>query len=135
MSGYNAMVKTNMSYFDTDGQMQPEYIRMSKGTLAGTGFVSYSSDASAHTVTLSWNPTPAGDALPNDKVYVALYHPANNQAPYYSFVEIADRSDAGTVLTATGLVAGQPLYGWVIFRRADGSKVSDSDQFTTTVNP
>jgi hypothetical protein len=124
-SGFNAFVKANLVNFDGGFLSLTQELKISKGTLAVPDAVLTVADVSAKTATFTWNAAPVGDANPSDELYVVIYNSANQQVQGFSAVAV--RSDAGTVVDVDiEFEVGDSIYGFTAFRKADGSKVSNT---------
>lgn len=126
MSGYNFFVSLNKDFFDVTGLVSFADLVISQGTVtAGSGLTSVNNDL-ADTQDLSWNDnTGDGDALANDVLYGCLYNAAKNIS--MPIPSAALRSDAMySAAIPVDWVAADGIHTYIAFRRADGSRASNT---------
>jgi uncharacterized protein DUF6266 len=124
-SGYNAFIQTNIDSFTENGLEFPLTLQLSKGTLAPGSVTILSYDASSKELDITWDATPGGDANPTDLLYIAITNSVGTITE--GLATGSQRSEgAGTYEFVQGRSAGQTLYCWFSWRKADGTKVSNS---------
>lgn len=133
-SGYNAFIQANINNFDTDGFTGESTFAISRGALAVSNTLTAIADISGDDVTLTWNPTPAGDANPSDEAYVVTITERGADTFFEGYVTTIARS-AGTCVVepSVGVVSGDVVYTYLAFRKTDGTKVSDTSYLQATV--
>lgn len=127
-SGFNDWVKTNIEQMGTNQINTPADMIMSRGVITGGEVIDIVGRASSGEVEITISNVTTGDSLPTDQVYVAVYTQGGNQL--WGWANIGARSTMGTTKTLQtvpgAFLNGETIWGWAMFRRADGSKVSDS---------
>jgi hypothetical protein len=127
-SGFNDWVKTNIEFMNANQIAQPSEIIMSRGVITGGAIIDVVGRAATGQVEIEISNITTGDSLPTDQAYVAVYTAGGNQL--WGWANIGARSTMGSVKTLqtapNAFLNGETLYAWIMFRRADGSKVSDS---------
>jgi len=127
-SGYNAWLRANVSKFTGGMLTDPAGLIFSRGTLAVSPILTSVADISAQTLTLTWDATVEGDASPTDLAYVVFYG-GLNEFPL-GYAAVAPRSAGTVVVPISGnLPVGDTYYSYLMFRRADGTRVSNTDHF------
>lgn len=133
MSGYNDFVSQNVALFEGVIPSPITSFVMSKGKMAATAITAVL-DISSSNVAISWtNDTGEGYKLGTDALY-AIYINVTKQK--FGFIDVtATRSNAtGTgSIELQGTQAGDSVYVFAAFRRADGSVVSNSSYVVATV--
>lgn len=122
MSGFNAFIQANMAKVSDLGVIDFQNLIASKGKMAAPATLSLVPAEDVLNINYS---TTVDDAygLPSDRVYCAVVDPETNAVWVSS--GIALRSE-GTVTIDIEGAANKTFYGFVAFRRADGSMVSNS---------
>ena len=126
MSGYNFFMSLNKSLFDVTGLIVPEDLVISKGTVTGVSNLCTVADDSNETILLTWdNNTGVGDALIGDILFSCHYNEALGEV--VAGLCTGGRGDA-TVSDPLPVnwVAGHPIHTWAAFRRADGTRSSNT---------
>ena len=133
MSGYNDFVSQNVALF-TDVVPNPvTSFVLSKGKMASTAITAVL-DISSSNVAISWsNDTGEGYKLGTDSIY-AIY--INVTKRKFGFIDVSAVRSAATgtgSIELNGTQAGDSVYVFAAFRRADGSVVSNSSYVVATV--
>lgn len=133
MSGYNDFVSQNVALFSGVIPSPVTSFVLSKGKMAATAITAVL-DLSSSNVAISWtNDTGEGYKLGTDAIY-AIYINVTKQK--FGFIDVtATRANAtGTgSIELQGTQAGDSVYVFAAFRRADGSVVSNSSYAVATV--
>lgn len=128
-SGFNAFVSSNIDKFADNGTINQLDFNFSKGSLASTPIIANTLSNSNKTNTITFNPTPVGDANPSDTVFVNyvgtdLGYTVNRVLGWNTGVLRSAGSVAVTTLNSF-LDDDQGMF-YLSFRKADGTKVSDT---------
>ena len=131
-SGYNAFIRRNLPAFTSGGGFSQNLLVISEGPIATSPITSMSWDAATERLTVNWNPTPPGDSLPDDQAFIVVN--VSGVPGMYGFSTGVNRS-AGTATIQVPFNYIAPAYttAWLAFRRADGTKVSNSTRGNTGV--
>lgn len=123
-SGFNAWLKQAVDAFNIDGTVDATKLVMSKGTVALPAQITVTWQGTGSSWAVDWNPALFGDALPTDQ----LYFVGLNTVTRGVFVApaVAVRSAGSVSIQAETFVRGAGIVAFVMFRRADGSRVSNS---------
>lgn len=126
-SGYNAFVSANIAAFSATGELTPGFLKTSEGSLTGQEVDSQNVTAGSPTAVMTWlDNSGTGSALGTDEVYAVVYNKTQDVWGFSSAVQT--RSDSTVSVTLPANVAGgDECFGWLAFRKADGTQVSDSD--------
>ena len=132
-SGYNAWIQANIENFSDSGEWSGSDFTMSKGSLAVSAITSATADASAKSFTINWEPNPIGDANPTDNAYIVLINQTTQYQEVYAGGQV--RSDGSITGSYSGdITVADELYAYLSFRKADGTKVSDSTASEVTIS-
>lgn len=125
-SGYNAFVKTNIDAFDSYGLPIVANIKSSVGKMAATPIDTMVSTDGSTTVNFTWtNDSGTGLKLATDEAYIMLYD--DSQETFYGYATGITRViGAASVEIDVACATGDQFSGYLSFRRADGTVVSDS---------
>lgn len=124
-SGFNAWVKANLPMIDEDGAFQPPNLIMSQGTVYNPGISTSTKNNDARTITVTWSPDLEGDALPNDRVYIAVYNTIEQE--FAGYASVAARGDGTVTISIANILRGNEAFQvYLMFRRVDGTRVSNS---------
>lgn len=131
-SGFNAFVKENFDACLADGTIDIDLLVTSKGKMTATPITSIVADASSNNVVITWGTALIDQyQLSTDLAYVATYDVDTNKWHFNTGVVLRS---AGTItVSAPGQVVGNTVAGYLAFKRADGSVVSNSFGDGTTV--
>ncbi|MEY2830895.1 MAG: hypothetical protein RLZZ574_153 [Cyanobacteriota bacterium] len=125
-SGFNLWIQRNISKFQDDNLEVTGTLVLCEGSLTPVAVTTQTSSAAAHTITLTYDDnTGEGDALATDVLY---YMAVNTDVGEAAFTIADDRTSSPAVMAipATWAAGANIVTNWA-FRRADGSKVSNSD--------
>lgn len=123
-SGFNAWVKQAVDAFLVDGTVDPTALVMSKGTVAIASAMEATWQGTGTQWAVTWDPALVGDALPTDQLYIVFM---NTQLRNVLAVPAAALRSAGNVnISGQGFNRGGTVVAFFMFRRADGSRVSNS---------
>jgi hypothetical protein len=126
-SGFNAFIKQNVELC-TPESVDVENLLMSKGSLAPSSILTKSMSASANTITLTWDTTPAGDANPSDLAFISVMEITfpNNLKTQGFQTNVARSVGTATVTADFDVIALENYQVYLMFKKADGTKVSNS---------
>ncbi len=126
MSGYNLFTSLNKDRFDADGLVDIAGLIVSQGTVIGSSDLSGSVQAVNPDVDLAWTDnTGEGDALATDELYGDIYNETKNEV--ISIPPGTARSaESLTVVGTTTWDSADLMHVHAAFRRADGSRASDT---------
>lgn len=131
-SGFNLWLSRNIDQFAAVPPAAPANIVMSQGNVTPAASMSFGIDDSSNQASGFWlDNTGSGDALATDEAYTVLYNRNTND-----FLEdnSAIRSDGGnTIAIPATWLTGHVVDCYVSFRRADGTKVSNTAYFQATI--
>lgn len=135
-SGYNAWIQANIDAFSSAGFPSYADMIMSKGALAVSPITSAVYDESSETTTIDYTAAPGGDANPTDIAFVTIANIDDvGILQWYGFQTVITRSAGQVVINQELAVGAGEIYVWLSFRKADGTKVSDSDFVQATIQP
>lgn len=126
-SGYNAFVSENISRFSSSGLTSPSFLVISKGTLAIASLLSAVVDASAHTAIVTWTASPGGDANADDELFLVVNNDTTKTAEGFN-TGVHRSVGTATVTTTIAVTASNSIWVYAAFRKADGTKVSNTDK-------
>lgn len=131
MSGYNAWIQANIAQFDANGLATPADVVMSRGNLLGEAIFDITATAGTNLLGMTWNDSSGtGNALATDEAYLVGY---NETKDIWGFTAAnVTRQDLGDDVDLTNIESGDVCHGWLMFRRPDGTIVSDSSYDTDT---
>lgn len=130
-SGFNAFLQTNIDFFTESGVSEPNNILISKGTLAPANLISAVIDESASTIALTWDATPLGDANPSDTLFVVVNNTGTSATEGFN-TGVARSVGTATLDLTLDEEVGNVNNVWVAFRKADGTKVSNTEYTSVT---
>lgn len=132
MSGYNAFIKANINCFDSNGLVTPAAFQASRGIIVGPVLDGVDITPTNDKVTFQWvNNSGVGDAYETDLFVGVLY---NQTKGYWKvFSTSAQRKNVMVDVTDTRVADGDVVHCYGFFRRADGSRISDSSYETYVV--
>lgn len=133
-SGYNAWIQANINAFQDDGTPSLAYLVMSKGSLAVSPITTFNYVAATEEIEVAWNPSPGGDANSTDVPYVVLLVLRAGEVIAYSWSTGFTRGmSGGAYQLPDGLQSGDSCMLYLSFRKADGTKVSDTYIFPKNI--
>jgi len=125
MSGYNAFIKANINCFDSNGLVTPTAFQASRGIIVGVEFDGISSSPTNDTVTFHWvDNSGVGDAYETDLFVGVVYN--QTQGYWKVFTTSSWRMSETVDVPDTRVKSGDIVHCYGFFRRADGSRISDS---------
>lgn len=130
MSGFNAFVKTNIDLFASNLPSPAANLVISKGKMAKTDIFTVAGTGASKTVTFAWaDDSGSGFKLATDIPFVVVVNEGNDEIAMNEGVSAAvDRSDEGITVDFDSVVGdGATVNGYLAFRRADGTIVSNTD--------
>jgi len=127
MSGFNAFVKANIDYFDSDGISDYENLKISEGKMSPVTGFNCSAMTAGDTIDLSWTPEPRGGfELSTDLPYFVII---NETSGWIVKIAVADKTRDSEELVGydvPSVDAGDAIHAYCAFIRADGTIVSDT---------
>lgn len=128
-SGYNAWVKANLPAISHTPAVIYADLIMSNGTLAGflNPAIATTEDAQ---LDFTWDLNTTGDFFASDQLYLAVYNPAKGAWATSSAAAIRS-AESYDMLVPTAW-SGDTVYMYGSWKKADGTKVSDSYYFGST---
>lgn len=135
MSGFNLFIQRNIDLFAAADPTPPQDLIIAQGNVEGFDTFAVSGDVSNNEIVFSWvDNTGTGDSLATDVPFVFVYNETLNEIAVGDNTGV-DRSIQGLSITPlpTGWVAGNVLRAYGAFRRADGSKVSNTSYATANI--
>lgn len=125
MSGFNLFVQRNIDLFTGAYPNPPENLILGSGSVTAPLNLDVDTDVSDQQSDLSWDDNSGvGDALGTDVLFALIY---NNDLGTFSFSANRTRAQgSANPDMPPGTVAGNSIRVWACFRRADGTKVSDT---------
>lgn len=125
MSGFNLFTQRNIDLFTTAVPDPIDGIILSRGTLAPMALNNLTADRSNNEIKFDYSDNSGeGDALATDEAYAVVMNTDLGEITSASG-GLRNAGEWGFALPA-GWLAGHNIQGWVSFRRADGTKVSDT---------
>lgn len=132
-SGFNAWISANIDAFNNNGLDSPGDVVMSRGTLGGEAIFDLSGTNGNDSVGITFaNNAGQGNRQDTDDVYAVVWNETQDEIG----ISAADNTrvdEAAPVTMQSDVATGDVLHAWIMFRRADGSLVSDSSYDTETV--
>ena len=125
-SGYNAFISRNYDASNNLGVIDPTLIVTSQGKMTGTAIGVMSIEGTGGAGLVNWvNDSGQGFKLATDVAYVTIFNVTRNKV--YGYSDPLQTRGIGLVSfdTQPG-TAGEIVYVYLSFRRADGTIVSDS---------
>jgi hypothetical protein len=125
MSGFNLFTQRNIALFDAVAPSPVASLILAQGPVTDLYLLVATVDVSLATAKCVWNNnTGVGDALASDECYIVVYNETlNTFALITGFTRI---SAEGTAVIPAGTAVGNVIRIWGSFRRADGTKVSNT---------
>lgn len=133
MSGYNLFMQRNRDYWDETGIINYADINISEGNVTAFENLALDNDSANDGYLLTWdNNTGVGDALATDEAYGFVVNVTQDDV--VPFVLNTARS-TGTMIVAENenIEVGDVVHVYVAFRRADGTKASNTSYVTDTM--
>ncbi len=133
MSGYNAWMQANINLAISDAGINFNDLILSRGVLTPSAGLAMIGVDGAPGVDFSWdNNTGQGTALGTDIVFLAVF---NEDSEEWAFngPGVVRTSLTAQVDTASNQTTGDTLHGYICFKAADGTRVSNSDYVTSVV--
>ncbi len=125
-SGYNFFVSLNKALFSSTKLETPADLVISQGTVEPPNVSSVDYDPASNLLDISYSTsTSVGDALPTDEIYGCLYNETLNESISITENNARSAGDLSQPIPVTWL-AGHTVYSWTAFRRADGSRASNT---------
>lgn len=138
-SGFNAFVSVNVRIIGGLFSSYMDDLVFSRGTIAPSNILSAVVDASAATLAMTWDTTPVGDFLDSDRAYVVVLGAETiGEEPVFvrSFASVMQRNAGSLLVNLDGNLPQFPVRQvYLMFRRVDGSKVSNSLSIAPTIVP
>jgi len=127
MSGYNAWIKSNVGNFDKLTLTAPADLTISEGVLILDAITSTDYNAITNELSMDWSGSGGtGNALDTDEVYAVAINEEDNVVHFSSAVKV--RSDDSVIIeNVPDPASGKKIYGYLAFRRVDGTIVSNTD--------
>lgn len=127
MSGYNLFVQRNIALFANEYPNPQANLILSSGNVATAEVITADVAIGTATVVLQWTDNSGeGNALATDVPFVVVYNRTQNVIASVG-VGGGVRSDATIdIELPANAAAGNVIYCWLAFRRADGTQVSDT---------
>ena len=133
MSGYNAFVRANVSCFTAGVFTAFSTFVISIGKIGVTEIQTLAGTSAQQTATIGWvNDGGVGFKLATDLAYIIIYNETTDEFVFKS----GDSIRTGIALSAdfsVNLNINDILHGYLAFRRADGTMVSNTGYKTFTV--
>jgi len=132
-SGYNAFVSANIDAYDSSGDLTAADLVISQGKLTAPAGLAVSGTNGDPDVTATWTDNSGdGTALATDEAYFVVWNQTQDEWAI---------ADSGTTRADSAILVSMPsevatsdvLSGWLAFRRADGTIVSNTAYDTDTV--
>ena len=118
---YNDAITGNM---DDGYTVDYEKVKIARGLLLPTYSMTCSVLGAQHKCSYSWTDNSGqGDAESTDKICINLYNPTNGVS--MTFEDVAQRSTEAAQVTYSTAWAGDTVYNYIFWKKADGS-CSDS---------
>lgn len=136
MSGINAFVKANRTFFSVAGLVTPASLVISTGKMASTTITAVTTANGTKTVKIDWvDDSGSGYKLATDEVYAVIYEATTKEVVGYTNPAPATRRDAATVTVSftANNTTGHHVHCYLAFRRADGTVVSETGYYDETV--
>lgn len=126
-SGYNALVAQFRAAYDSNNVFMEEDLILSKGKIEETPIVSATIDPASKAITLVWNTATIGYQLATDIPYIVLCSTGGEALKAYAGSDMNKTRALGTITVPNFEHEGSyDKYVYLMFRRADGTMVSNS---------
>ena len=132
-SGFNAWVRENIVFFTQGGITDFANLVMSKGSLAVDAILSVATSPGVSSSAVTWvEGTGGGNGLSTDLCTAAIY---NETQDVWGFSDGTTTRDVESAIVTfpTNLETGDELHAYLMFKRPDGSIVSNSSYLDGTV--
>ena len=132
MSGYNLFIQRNISEFEDDGSVRdPENLVFSDGVLGVTSIDSVAAVNAGNDVDVNFSDSVSGKKLDSDVPYVVVWN--ETQEKWYGAASNTVRADGEASVANVSLNSGDNLHVYLMFRSADGNRVSETAYKSFTV--
>lgn len=132
-SGYNAFVQANIANCDVNGLVNPSLFVMAKGKMISPSINAAVASASSNECVIYFPQTSEDPfALDSDLAYAAVYS-ATHQLWATNNIKTERNFGECVVNISPQILAGETLYIYLAFKRADGTVVSNTGMETTVV--
>ena len=126
-SGYNALVAQFRAAYDVNNRFIEENLILSKGKIEVTPILAVDINQATKAITVSWTPANTGYQLSTDVPYVVLMTTDGLVLKAYSGTDFGKNRASGTITVPNfEHEAGYDKQVYLMFRRADGTMVSNS---------
>jgi len=125
-SGYNAFVQANIDLFEGALASPPEDLKISQGKMDSTAITLIEAEAGSSNISVDW-PQDGGEGLKldTDLAYFLLVNETQGNFGVLAGTKTRDGEDPAVAMP-TALVAGDVMRGYLAFKRADGTVVSNT---------
>lgn len=132
-SGFNAFIRRNIAFFNSNGIIDANNLIISEGVLAVSEITDAVADISDDTLAVTWVINPAGDSLGTDRAYIAYWD--LDADVLTAWADVGPRSAGTATVSGNGLqvISGNTGQVYLAFKRVDGTKVSNTS--TSGVTP
>lgn len=132
MSGYNSWIKENVEFMLDGIIANYSLLVMSKGKLTPVATLAVVADNSDNSISISKTESALNQYSANTDLQSYVVY--NETQDYYLQANTSNnRAIAGFAISDTRMETGDTLHVWHMYRRSDGTYVSDSKYATTVV--
>ena len=132
-SGYNDWVRTNIGYFTQAGVTDFANLVMSKGTLALDAILGFVGSAGASNLSIVWDEGTGGDSGLSTDIAIACAYNATKDEWGFSNTTTTRADEEIFIPMPTPVASSDELHGYLMFKRPDGSIVSNSSYSSLTI--
>lgn len=129
-SGYNALVAQFRAAYDANNRFSEKDLVLCKGKIEETPILSTDINSTTKAIKIEWNPANTGYQLSTDVPYVVLVSTGGEMLKAFNGEDFAAKRAAGTITVPNfEYDSSYDKYVYLMFKRADGTMVSNSVYF------
>lgn len=133
-SGFNAFISENIDLFEAALPDPSADLVISKGKMESTALDAISGETATDDAIISWtDDTGSGLKLATDVPYVVVVNETTGEIVGANGEGSKDRTDGAIAVSMDSVSVDDVLHGYLSFRRADGTVVSNTSYATVTV--